>query len=189
MDNLSNGFIEIYTYIDIYIYIYIWGIFTKWPSASYWCGCFWPNRHKQPPWVWHEGPTSSRGTCAHRPALCSLIGISERTPELEDAPLAPRSLLRWEQVHNEHMWQACKSLETSSVMVQGDISLHRLSCHSQRYSVICNAIALAMTWKSMQGNASLDCKKKEKKKNPVVFTEKSWQLGCQNNSVKFTVKM
>lgn len=39
------------------------------------------------------------------------LGIRKRTPELAGRPLAPRSLLRWGQVHTEHMWQAWKSLE------------------------------------------------------------------------------
>ena len=49
------------------------------------------------PWGWHDGPTSSSGTCAHSPAPCSLTGIHKRTPELTGPSLAPCSLHRWEQ--------------------------------------------------------------------------------------------
>ena len=51
----------------------------KWPPAGYWCACFWPNCQKQTPWGWHEGLTTSSGTCAHSPAPCSSIGIRQRT--------------------------------------------------------------------------------------------------------------
>ena len=83
---------------------------TKWPPAGYRCACFWSNCQKQTPWGWHEGLTSSSGTCAHSPAVCSSIGICQRTPELAGLPLEPHSP-RLEQVHTEHMWQAWKSLE------------------------------------------------------------------------------
>ena len=36
---------------------------TKWPPAGYLCECFWPDCQKQTPWWWHQGPTSSSGTC------------------------------------------------------------------------------------------------------------------------------
>ena len=71
---------------------------TKWPPAGYRCACFWPNCQKQTLCLWQEGLTSTNGTCAHSPAPCSSIAILQRTPELADPPLAPRSLHKWEQV-------------------------------------------------------------------------------------------
>ncbi len=62
---------------------------TKWPPADLWCECLWPNNHKQTPWGWAEGPTSSSGPCAPCPALWSSTGICHWTPELADPPLAP----------------------------------------------------------------------------------------------------
>lgn len=47
--------------------------------------------------------TEIKTRTAHSPAPCSLIGISERTPELTSPPLAPCSFHRQEQVHTEHM--------------------------------------------------------------------------------------
>ena len=83
---------------------------TKWPPAGYKCACFWPNCQKQTPWGWHEGPTTSSGTCAHSPATCISIGLCQRTPELAGPPLAPHSLHRWEPVHTEHMWKSLEKL-------------------------------------------------------------------------------
>lgn len=85
---------------------------TKWPLAGYWCAWYWPDCQKQTPWVWHEGPMSSSGTCAQSPVLCSSIGICRRTPVLAGPPLALCCLDRWEQVHTDHMWRTWKSLET-----------------------------------------------------------------------------
>ena len=64
------------------------------------------NRQKLTVRGWHEGPTSSTGTCAHSPTPCSSIGICQRTPELAGSPLLPRSLHRWEQVHNWHVTES-----------------------------------------------------------------------------------
>ena len=78
---------------------------TKLPPAGYWYTCFWQNCLKQTQWGWHEGP-----------APCSSIGIYKRTPEWPGPPLAPHSLHRWEQVHNEHMWRVSKKESAEAVV-------------------------------------------------------------------------
>lgn len=82
----------------------------------FWCKWKWLQverigNSKQTPWGWDEFLTSSSGTCSHSTALCSSIGICQRTPELPALPLAPRSLCRWEKLHNEHMWRMLGSLQ------------------------------------------------------------------------------
>ncbi len=86
---------------------------TEWSPAGDWCACDWPNCQKQTPWGQYEDLMSCSGICAHSTALCSLIGICQRTPESAAPTLAPCSLHGWEQVHTEHTWQMWKSLEMS----------------------------------------------------------------------------
>uniref|UniRef100_A0AAZ3P8U8 Transposase n=1 Tax=Oncorhynchus tshawytscha TaxID=74940 RepID=A0AAZ3P8U8_ONCTS len=86
----------------------------------------------------HEGPTSTGGGCACSPTPCRTFGICQRTPRLENSPLAPCALHRGKQVHTEHVTEsgdvvenvsaACNILQHDrfgggSVMVWGGISL------------------------------------------------------------------
>ena len=72
--------------------------------------CSWSTCQKQTPWRRHGGPTSSSGTFAHSPALCSSIGVLQRTPDLAGPSLGLSSLHRWEQVHIVHMWKSLEKL-------------------------------------------------------------------------------
>ncbi len=75
-------------------------------------------KHKQTPWGWAEGPTSSSGPCAHCPAPWSSTGICHWTPELQIRHWHP-VLHRWQQVHPKH----CDRCEESGEAVENAMNI------------------------------------------------------------------
>lgn len=98
----------------------------KWPPAHHRCTSLWQGHQKVTPRGWYKGQ-----------ALCSSIGIWQKTPGLTGSTLVPCCIHRWDQVRTKHWWQVWKSLEMPRWMLwflSGEHILagsHRPPCHSQ----------------------------------------------------------